>query len=111
MQGGQARLVGPGFAFRLPDARLQGRNLIAGVRPHTLQLTTGEPMLQLQVDVVEYLGMESLLVGKLVGAGDGRVTAVVPGQRADLMRRTVDLGMDPQALHVFDKDSGQRIPV
>ncbi|MBK7518385.1 MAG: sn-glycerol-3-phosphate ABC transporter ATP-binding protein UgpC [Betaproteobacteria bacterium] len=111
VQGGQARLVGPGFAFRLPDARLQGRNLIAGVRPHTLQLTTGEPMLQLQVDVVEYLGMESLLVGKLVGAGDGRVTAVVPGQRADLMRRTVDLGMDPQALHVFDKDSGQRIPV
>ena len=52
-----------------------------------------------------------LLVGKLVGAGDGRVTAVVPGQRADLMRRTVDLGMDPQALHVFDKDSGKRIPV
>ncbi|MBK7456880.1 MAG: sn-glycerol-3-phosphate ABC transporter ATP-binding protein UgpC [Betaproteobacteria bacterium] len=111
VQGGQARLVGPGFAFPLPDARLQGRNLIAGVRPHTLQLTTGEPMLQLQVDVVEYLGMESLLVGKLVGAGDGRVTAVVPGQRADLMRRTVDLGMDPQALHVFDKDSGKRIPV
>ncbi|MBK8104099.1 MAG: sn-glycerol-3-phosphate ABC transporter ATP-binding protein UgpC [Betaproteobacteria bacterium] len=111
VQGGQARLVGPGFAFRLPDARLQGRNLIAGVRPQTLQLTTGQPMLQLQVDVVEYLGMESLLVGKLVGAGDGRVTAVVPGQRADLMRRTVDLGMDPQALHVFDKDSGKRIPV
>ena len=83
VQGGQARLVGPGFAFRLPDARLQGRNLIAGVRPQTLQLTTGQPMLQLQVDVVEYLGMESLLVGKLVGAGDGRVTAVVPGQRAD----------------------------
>jgi hypothetical protein len=46
-----------------------------------------------------------------VGAGDGRVTAVVPGQRADLMRQTVDLGMDAQALHVFDKDSGQRIPV
>ena len=111
VQGGQARLVGPGFAFRLPDARLQGRNLIAGVRPQTLQLTTGQPMLQLQVDVVEYLGMESLLVGKLVGAGDGRVTAVVPGQRADLMRQTVNLEMDPQALHVFDKQSGARIRV
>ena len=108
---GQARLQGPGFAFPLPDARLQGQSLIAGVRPQTLRLAGGEPMLQLQVDVVEYLGMESLLVGKLVGAGDGRVTAVVPGQRADLMRQTVGLEMDAQALHVFDKASGRRIHV
>jgi hypothetical protein len=55
--------------------------------------------------------MESLLVGKLVGAGDGRVTAVVPGQRADLMHQTVGLELDPQALHVFDKASGRRITV
>jgi ABC-type sugar transport system ATPase subunit len=111
VHGGQARLLGPGFAFPLSDARLQGQSLIAGVRPQTLRLASGEPMLQLQVDVVEYLGMESLLVGKLVGAGDGRVTAVVPGQRADLMRQTVGLEMDPQALHVFDKASGRRIHV
>jgi ABC-type sugar transport system ATPase subunit len=111
VHGGQARLLGPGFAFPLSDARLQAQSLIAGVRPQTLRLASGEPMLQLQVDVVEYLGMESLLVGKLVGAGDGRVTAVVPGQRADLMRQTVGLDMDPQALHVFDKASGRRIHV
>ena len=76
-----------------------------------LRLASGTPMLQLQVDVVEYLGMESLLVGKLVGAGEGRVTAVVPGQRADLMRQTVGLDLDPPALHVFDKASGRRIKV
>ena len=80
-------------------------------RPQTLQLAADRSVLQLQVDVVEYLGMESLLVGKLVGAGEGRVTAVVPGQRADLMRQTVGLDMDPQALHVFDKASGNRIAV
>jgi multiple sugar transport system ATP-binding protein len=68
VQGGQARIAGPGFAFPLPDARLQGQSLMAGVRPQTLRLAQGQPMLQLQVDVVEYLGMESLLVGKLVGA-------------------------------------------
>ncbi len=90
---------------------MQGRELVAGVRPQTLRLASSAPMLQLQVDVVEYLGMESLLVGKLVGAGVGRVTAVVPGQRADLLRQTVGLDLDPQALHVFDKASGQRINV
>ena len=109
VDGGRASLKGPGFAFPLPDAGLQGRDLIAGVRPQTLQLSAGEGMLQLQVDVVEYLGMESLLVGKLVGAGDDRVTAVVSGQRADLLRTTVWLTMDPRALHVFDKAGGERI--
>ena len=41
VQGGQARLLGPGFAFPLPDARLQGQSLIAGVRPQTLRLAAG----------------------------------------------------------------------
>ena len=110
-QGDRGVLQGPGFAFPLPSAQLQGQALVAGVRPQTLRLASAAPMLQLQVDVVEYLGMESLLVGKLVGAGEGRVTAVVPGQRSDLMRQTVGLDLDPQALHVFDKTSGRRINV
>jgi ABC-type sugar transport system ATPase subunit len=111
VQGGQARLEGPGFAIPLADARLQGRTLIAGLRPQTLQLATGQPMLALQVDVVEYLGMESLLVGRLAGGGEGRVTAVLPGQRGDLLRQTVALEMDPDALHAFDKSTGQRVDV
>jgi ABC-type sugar transport system ATPase subunit len=111
VRGGQARLEGPGFAFPLSDARLQGRSLIAGARPQTLQLATGEPMLALQVDVVEYLGMESLLVGRLAGGGQGRVTAMLPGQRGDLLRQTVALEMAPDALHAFDKSTGQRVDV
>ncbi|MCF8167261.1 MAG: sn-glycerol-3-phosphate ABC transporter ATP-binding protein UgpC [Rhodoferax sp.] len=109
--GGNLVLKGPGFAFPLGQSVARDKPLIAGVRPQTLQLASGPGMLQLQVDVVEYLGMESLLVGKLVGASEGRVTAVVPGQRADLLRQTVNLAMDPAALHLFDKASGQRVRV
>jgi hypothetical protein len=65
-------------------------------------------MLSLQVDVVEYLGMESLLIGRLVGGSAERVTAVLSGQRSDLLRSTVALETDPQAVHVFDKATGQR---
>jgi len=108
---GHLVLKGPGFAFPAHLSAELGTPLIAGVRPQTLQLADGPGMLQLQVDVVEYLGMESLLVGKLVGAPDGRVTAVVPGQRADLLRQTVNLALDPSALHLFDKSNGQRIRV
>jgi ABC-type sugar transport system ATPase subunit len=108
---GNLVLNGPGFAFPVSGSIEQGKPLMAGVRPQTLRLANGPGMLQLQIDVVEYLGMESLLVGKLVGAPDGRVTAVVPGQRADLLRQTVNLEMDPAALHLFDKASGERIRV
>jgi ABC-type sugar transport system ATPase subunit len=110
-EAGGLSLKGPGFAFPVSHSIPQGTQVIAGVRPQTLQMASGTGMLQLQVDVVEYLGMESLLVGKLVGAQEGRVTAVVPGQRADLLRQTVNLEMDPAALHLFDKASGQRIRV
>jgi ABC-type sugar transport system ATPase subunit len=109
---GRAVLAGPGFAFALAGDAPAGQPLVAGVRPQSLRLAAGGPgVLALQVDVVEYLGMESLLVGRLAGAGEGRVTAVLPGQRSDLLRQTVALEMDPAALHVFDKATGQRLDV
>jgi multiple sugar transport system ATP-binding protein len=106
---GAAVLKGPGFSFPVSAALEPGRRLIAGVRPQTLRLADGAGILQLQVDVVEYLGMESLLVGKLEGAPEGRVTAVVSGHRSDLLHRTVALDMDTEALHLFDQASGLRI--
>jgi len=109
--GGRTVIEGPGFAFPVSAAVPPGTPLIAGVRPQSLRPASGAGMLALQVDVVEYLGMESLLVGRLVGAGDDRVTAVLPGQRSDLLRKTVQLEMDPEALHAFDKATGQRVDV
>jgi len=106
---GRAAISGPGFAFPVSGAAPVGKPLIAGVRPQSLHLASGKGALTLHVDVVEYLGMESLLVGRLAGAGEGRVTAVLPGQRGDLLRQTVALEMDPAALHVFDKATGQRL--
>jgi multiple sugar transport system ATP-binding protein len=108
---GRATLGGPGFAFPLQGAAPAGQVLVAGVRPQSLRLAEGAGMLALQVDVVEYLGMESLLVGRIAGGGDERVTAVLPGQRGDLLRQTVALEMDPAALHVFDKATGRRVDV
>jgi len=108
---GRTVIAGPGFAFPVTGRAAPGTPLIAGVRPQSLQPAGGAGMLSLQVDVVEYLGMESLLVGRLVGAGEDRVTAVLPGQRSDLLRTTVALDMAPGALHVFDKATGQRVDV
>ena len=106
-QAGASILAGAGFALPLPNNKLP-KQMVAGVRPQSLRLTDNGP-LKLQVDFVEYLGTESVLVGKLAGGTDTRITAVVPGHRTDLLRSTVGLDVDMAAVHWFDKTTGRRV--
>jgi len=110
-EGAQVYLRGPGFSLALPVAGPWPAQLVVGVRPQGLRLASGAGMLQLQVDVVEYLGTESVLVGKLAGGSEARITAVVSGHRIDLLHKTVALDLEAGELHVFDKTSGLRIHV
>jgi sn-glycerol 3-phosphate transport system ATP-binding protein/multiple sugar transport system ATP-binding protein len=110
-KGTQVLLHGAGFAVPLPAAGSWPAQLVAGVRPQALRLASGPGLLQLQVDVVEYLGTESVLVGKLAGGSEARVTAVVSGHRIDLLHQTVALAFDASELHAFDKTSGRRVRV
>ncbi len=110
-QGEQMHLCGAGFSIPLPLAGPWPAQLVAGVRPQALRLAAGTGLMQLQVDVVEYLGTESVLVGKLAGGGEGRITAVVSGHRIDLLHQAVALEFDASELHTFDKSTGLRVHV
>jgi ABC-type sugar transport system ATPase subunit len=107
--GGQTQLEGAGFTVPLPNAPQRPKQMVIGVRPQALRLSVGPGLLQLQVDVVEYLGTESVLVGKLVGSNTARITAVVSGHRTDLLHQTVSLEFDQTAMHPFGAATGQRI--
>jgi ABC-type sugar transport system ATPase subunit len=110
-QGDQMFLRGSGFSIPLPVAGPWPAQLVAGVRPQALRLASGTGLLQLQVDVVEYLGTESVLVGKLAGGSEDRITAVVSGHRIDLLHQTVALEFDASELHTFDRSTGLRVHV
>ncbi len=110
-EGDQVFLRGAGFAVPLPRGGSWPAQLVAGVRPQALRLASAGGMLQMQVDVVEYLGTESVLVGKLAGGGEARITAVVAGHRIDLLHQAVALEFDASELHAFDKTSGLRVDV
>lgn len=110
-EGGQDFLRSAGFSLALPGQGPWPAQLVVGVRPQGLRLASGAGMLQLQVDVVEYLGTESVLVGKLAGGGETRFTAVVSGHRIDLLHKTVALNFEADQLHAFDRTSGLRIHV
>ena len=114
-QSGNAALKGAGFVLPMPNVAGQASTqMVAGIRPQSLRMADSRsllPKLDLQVDFVEYLGTESVLVGKLLGGTDTRMTAVVPGHRTDLLRSTVALEIDTAAVHWFDKITGQRVLV
>jgi ABC-type sugar transport system ATPase subunit len=105
------RLVGAGFELPLPgwarDRVGAGRALTLGVRPQHLA-PAGEGPFSLRVDIVEYLGTESQVVGRLgVGTDDGpRLVATLPGDAHSSLHRTVRLDVPPDALHLFDPDTG-----
>ena len=108
---GNTVLKGAGFALPLPGAvQPSSKLMVAGIRPQSLRLADNGP-LRLQVDFVEYLGTESVLVGKLVDGTATRITAVVHGHRTDLLRSTVALAVDLAAVHWFDKATGQRVSI
>ena len=107
-------LHGEGFALPAPGwlrGRLGERDqaLTVGIRPQALHVADHAPCLQMKVEVVEYLGTESQIVGSLVGATQQRLTATLPGDAHDRARTVLGLTVDPEDLHLFDSASGRAL--
>jgi ABC-type sugar transport system ATPase subunit len=115
-ESGQDVLRGDGFVLPAPDG-LRGaaitpeQALTVGVRPQMLRPAAAgvQADLHVKVDVVEYLGTESQVVGHLQVPGGQRVSAIVPGDAKPLLHSTLALAVDPQTLHVFDSQSGRSL--
>ena len=123
--GAQGQLSGAGFTLPQPgwlrERAISGipaipaipgdQALTLGIRPQDLEPAADGP-LALQVDVVEYLGTESQVIGRLVGsgaggaAGDLRLVATLPGDAHSLIHQTVRLSVDAERLHLFDTTTG-----
>ena len=109
-QDGRTVLRGDGFVFPAPASLLSdAAGVTLGVRPQAWRLADGSGQVQLQVNVAEYLGTETVLVGHVAGQPETRLTAVFPGHRHDLVHQCVALEADVSALHIFSKSSGQRL--
>jgi ABC-type sugar transport system ATPase subunit len=113
--GGRTLLQGSGFEVPAPPwlidaAPSREQALVVGMRPQALRPGPAGPhTLPVCVDVVEYLGTESQVVGRLQVADGPRIAAIVPGDAKALLHQTLDFGVDPDALHVFDAASGHSL--
>ncbi|HVB10608.1 MAG TPA: sn-glycerol-3-phosphate ABC transporter ATP-binding protein UgpC [Bacillota bacterium] len=107
-EAGGLRLSGLRLELALPDVA-PGRQVDVGVRPEDLALEAGRPGWQLPtvVEVVEPLGAEQYLhLSSEAGPLTARVSPELrlrPGER-------VAVTLNPGKLHVFDGETGLRVP-
>jgi sn-glycerol 3-phosphate transport system ATP-binding protein len=111
-----ARLTAGGTAVRLDGGVLipladgprpgpEGRPLTLGIRPEHLE--QGESGLPLQVDLIEPLGSETLVHGRLADPAGTALVIKLAGHPAVAERITVR--PVPERLHVFDHATGRRL--
>ncbi len=113
----EARSTGEGLAVEGSDLVLPrpeglagaiepGRKLVVGIRPETLRGTGEGLTLPVTVDVTELTGPELIVTGLI---GSRRIMATLPPSARIEPGARLELKVDPEALHVFDAETEQRL--
>ena len=105
-QGGMAADLGRGLIIPFADGKrdgADGRKLTIGIRPEHVALDPAG--MTLQIDLVEPLGSETVLIGRL---DDGELLSVkVPGRAP--AGEMIRVSFPAASLHVFDSETGLRL--
>jgi multiple sugar transport system ATP-binding protein len=106
-EGGGPVVNVDGASLPLPDrpGLNEGRKVVFGIRPEHLDLT-GAGGMQARVVVVEPTGSETHVVLRI---GERDLTAVFRERHAFVPGQQVHLTPQPDLIHIFDADSGDRI--
>ena len=106
--GAGARFIAPGFTISLDDTAAQPGPVVLGVRPHDLALGgSQENGPRGVVTLVEPLGSEQLVYVSVRGGAD--LVAAIGAEQAPRVDETVGLRVAPNAVHLFDPESGSRL--
>jgi sn-glycerol 3-phosphate transport system ATP-binding protein len=85
------------------------QEVTVGVRPEHIETARpGRPSFRLDIDLVEALGADSLVHGRLDANGTG-LTVRLPGSTQLAGERQLTLSVAPENLHLFDSESGVRL--
>jgi multiple sugar transport system ATP-binding protein len=114
-RGKELWLTGQGIELLIPEqiknlfARAAGKEAIVGIRPehiHTPDTRShfpGDQRIRVHLEVVEYVGSQSILMGIY---GLEQITACVDPLARALPQQTVDLVIDMSRMYLFDPVSG-----
>ena len=107
-EDGQSLALPDGTAIRLPGPRAAGKPVKLGIRPEHFVPGTGENSVPLHVQLIEQLGADTLVHGHL---GETSVPLVLRLDGVQTLSRggVVPVRIPPEALHVFDPETGKRL--
>jgi len=106
---GTAARLEAGPVLRFVDGkrdRSDGTGLTIGVRPEHIQINPAG--LPLRIDLVESLGSETLIHGRLAAPGEAAMVVKLAGRTPD--GEILNIQFPPDEIHVFDAESGRRLP-
>jgi sn-glycerol 3-phosphate transport system ATP-binding protein len=111
--GGQVAL-GDGTALPVAvSGASTAMDIVVGLRPEHLTIDGAAPLLTLEVELIEMLGADTIVHGKLGGLESGgagpSVLARLPGTVRVATRERVPLTIPPEHIHLFDAATGQRL--
>ena len=92
------------------------KNLVLGIRPENFELSSDQSEgIGLDIGVVEELGADAFIYGTLAGIAEDelitaqQITARIHGTTPPHRGETVRLKIDPSHVHVFSKETGDRL--
>ena len=92
----------------IPHQR-NGKAVLLGIRPEHLEpCAEGDAMLVAQIDLIEPLGADTLVYGRVASAGDARIAVRLHSSMNALVGK-LPLRYDPAQVHYFDPESGKRL--
>ncbi|PRI10810.1 ABC transporter ATP-binding protein [Leucobacter massiliensis] len=93
------------------SAQAASSEVTVGVRPEDLRvLDDAQPGMELNVALVEELGADGYIYGTIPHGDEQKDLVVrVDGRSHPAVGDTVRIGADPQQLHVFDRQTGERL--
>ena len=93
------------------DSEFRDKEVVLGIRPEHFNLAAeGGSTMHMQVEHLETLGADTLVHGRLKG-NNTLFTIRLPDIRRFEKGRTLNLSVSPEKLHLFDKESGDRVRV
>jgi sn-glycerol 3-phosphate transport system ATP-binding protein len=108
-ESGAAARLESGPLLRFIDSRIDGpdgRVLTVGVRPEHVRI--GAEGLPLRIDLIEPLGSETLVHGRLAAPGEATLVIRLAGKAPT--GETLTIEFPPEHIHVFDAGTGLRLP-
>jgi sn-glycerol 3-phosphate transport system ATP-binding protein len=92
----------------IPQQR-NGKAVLLGIRPEHLEpCAERDALLVPEIDLIEPLGADTLVYGRLASASDARIAVRLQSSMKALVGR-LPLRYDPARAHYFDPESGKRL--